>query len=103
MNKIRKGDNVIVITGRDKGKRGDVVGIDGDAVVVSGINQVKKHVRPNPMQNQPGGIITKEMPINISNVSLFNTKAGRADSVRIEMRDGRRTRVFKSSGEAVGA
>jgi large subunit ribosomal protein L24 len=103
MNKIRKGDNVIILTGRDKGKRGDVVSIDGDAVLVGGINQVKKHMRPNPMQNQPGGIVTKEMPIHISNVSLFNSKTGKADSVRIEMRDGKRVRVYKSSGEALGA
>jgi large subunit ribosomal protein L24 len=103
MNKIRKGDNVIVLTGRDKGKRGDVVAIDGEAILVGGINQVKKHVRPNPMQNQPGGIVTKEMPIHISNVALFNSKTGKVDSVRIEIRDGKRVRVFKSSGEAVGA
>jgi large subunit ribosomal protein L24 len=103
MNKIRKGDNVIVLTGRDKGKRGDVVSVDAEAVVVSGLNQVKRHVRPNPMQNQPGGIISKEMPIHISNIALYNSKAGKADSVRIELRDGKRVRVFKSSGELVGA
>ncbi len=103
MNKIRKGDNVIVLTGRDKGKRGDIVSIDGAAVVVAGINQVKKHVRPNPMKNQPGGIITKEMPIHVSNISVFNSKSGKGDGVRIEMHDGKRVRVFKSSGDAVGA
>ncbi len=102
MNKIRKGDNVIVLTGRDKGKRGDVVGMDGERVLVAGINQVKKHTKPNPMQNQPGGILTKEMPIHISNISLFNARSGKADSVRIELREGKRLRVFKSNGEAVG-
>lgn len=103
MNKIRKGDTVLVLTGRDKGKRGEVLSVLGDAVLVGGVNQVKKHVRPNPVRNQPGGIITKEMPIHISNVALYNAKTGKADSVRIEVRDGRRVRVYKSSGEIVGA
>jgi large subunit ribosomal protein L24 len=102
MNKIRKGDKVIVLAGRDKGKRGDVLVVDGERVSVSGINVVKKAVRPNPMQNQPGGIISKELSIHISNVSLVNS-SGKADGVKIEKRDGKSVRVFKGAGTLVGA
>jgi large subunit ribosomal protein L24 len=102
MNKIRKGDNVIILAGRDKGKRGDVVRVDAERVTVAGINVAKKTVRPNPMQNQPGGIISKELPIHISNISLVNP-SGNPDSAKIEMRDGKRVRIFKSAGTVVGA
>ncbi len=103
MNKIRKGDNVLVLTGRDKGKRGDVALIDGDRVLVTGLNLAKKHTKPNPMKNQPGGIISKEMPIHRSNVALYDAASGKADQVRIEQRDGKGVRIFKKSGNVVSA
>ena len=105
MNKIRKGDDVIVTAGRDKGKRGTVLRrIDGERVVVEGVNRVKKHVRPNPMKGQTGGIIDKEMPIHISNVALFNPQTKKADRVGFKtLEDGRTVRVFKSNGEMVEA
>ena len=104
MNKIRKGDQVIVIAGRDKGKRGTVsLRADDSHVVVEGINMVKKHVRPNPMQGTTGGIIEKSMPIHISNIALFNPATGKGDRVGIKEVDGRKVRVYRSSGEAVGA
>jgi large subunit ribosomal protein L24 len=105
MNKIRKGDDVIVTTGRDKGKRGSVLRrIDDDHVVVEGVNRVKKHVRPNPMKGQTGGIVDKEMPIHISNVALFNPQTKKADRVGFKtLEDGRTVRVFKSNGEMVEA
>lgn len=105
MNKIRKGDGVIVITGRDKGKRGVVLSrVDDRLLLVEGINRVKKHTKPNPMKGQQGGIVEKEMPIQISNVALFNPATQKADRVGIKMlEDGRKVRVFKSNGEAVDA
>jgi large subunit ribosomal protein L24 len=105
MNKIRKGDDVIVTTGRDKGKRGTVLRrIDDDHVVIEGVNRVKKHVRPNPMKGQTGGIVDKEMPIHISNVALFNPQTKKADRVGFKtLEDGRMVRVFKSNGEMVEA
>ena len=104
MNKIRKGDEVIVLTGRDKTRRGTVLSrLDADHVLVEGVNVVKKHVRPNPMQNNPGGIVEKTMPIHISNVAIFNPASGKADRVGIKEVDGRRVRVFRSSGETIGA
>jgi large subunit ribosomal protein L24 len=105
MNKIRKGDDVIVITGKDKGKRGTVLNrVDDQRVVVEGINRVKKHTKPNPMKGQPGGIVEKEMPINISNVALFNPATSKADRVGFKtLDDGRKVRVFKSNGEVVEA
>lgn len=104
MNKIRKGDEVAVLTGKDKGKRGTVLRHDGDVVIVEGINRVKKHVRPNPMKGQVGGIVEKEMPIQISNVALFNSATQKADRVGFKvLEDGRKVRVFKSSGEVVDA
>ncbi len=105
MNKIRKGDNVIVISGKDKGNRGVVLSrLDDDHVLVEGINRVKKHVRPNPMKGQQGGIVEKEMPIQISNVALFNPATQKADRVGVKtLGDGRKVRVFKSNGEVVDA
>jgi large subunit ribosomal protein L24 len=103
MRKIKKGDNVIVIAGRDKGKRGDVAQIvDANHVLVSGVNQVKKHAKPNPMKNQPGGIVTKEMPIDASNVAIYNPVTKKADRVGMRMlEDGRKVRFFKSNGEQI--
>lgn len=104
MNKIRKGDEVAVLTGKDKGKRGTVLRVDLDAVVVEGINRVKKHVRPNPMKGQVGGIVEKEMPIQISNVAVFNAATQKADRVGFKvLEDGRKVRIFKSNGEVVDA
>jgi large subunit ribosomal protein L24 len=106
MNKIRKGDEVVVIAGKDKGKRGNVVRvlIAEERVVVEGVNRVKRHTRPNPMKQVQGGIVEKDMPIHISNVALFNPKTGKGDRVGIkQLDDGRRVRVFKSDGEQVDA
>ena len=103
MDRIRKGDNIIVIAGRDKGKRGTVLHrVDKSHVVVEGVNRVKKHVRPNPMKGQTGGIVDKDMPIHISNVLLFNPQTQKADRVGVKvLEDGRKVRVFKSNGEMV--
>ena len=103
MNKIRKGDQVIVIAGRDKGKRGTVsLRKDDSHLVVEGVNLVKKHTKPNPMKGAVGGIVEKTMPIHQSNVAIFNAATGKADRVGIKMlSDGKRTRVFKSSGEEI--
>jgi large subunit ribosomal protein L24 len=105
MEKIKKGDNIIVLTGRDKGKRGTVLRRqDEEHVVVEGINKVKKHQRPNPMKNQTGGIVEKEMPIHVSNVALFNPQTQKADRIGVKLLDdGRKVRVFKSNGEMVDA
>jgi large subunit ribosomal protein L24 len=105
MNKIRKGDDVVVIAGKDKGKRGTVLGrLDDKLLVVEGVNRVKKHTKPNPMKGQPGGIVEKEMPIQISNVALFNPATQKADRVGFKtLDDGRKVRVFKSNGEVVDA
>ena len=105
MNKIRKGDDVIVITGKDKGKRGTVLSRgDDQRVVVEGINRVKKHAKPNPMKGQPGGIIEKEMSIHVSNVALFNPATQKGDRVGSKtLDDGRKVRVFKSNSEVVDA
>jgi len=103
MNKIRKGDDVIVLTGRDKGKRGKVVLRKDDLhVVVEGVNVVKKHAKPNPMKGTTGGIVEKSMPIHQSNVAIFNAASGKADRVGIKvLADGKRVRVYKSSGEEI--
>ena len=103
MNKIRKGDQVIVLTGRDKGKRGTVSLRKDDAhLVVDGVNLVKKHAKPNPLKGVVGGIIEKTMPIHQSNVAIFNGATGKADRVGIKMlADGKRVRVYKSSGEEI--
>ena len=105
MNKIRKGDDVVVIAGKDKGKRGTVLSrVDADSLLVEGINRVKKHTKPNPMKGQPGGIVEKEMPIQVSNVALFNPATKKADRVGVRiLDDGRKVRVFKSNGEVVDA
>jgi large subunit ribosomal protein L24 len=105
MRKIRKGDHVIVTTGRDRGKRGTVLRIvDDQHVLVEGANRVKKHQRPIPMKGITGGIIDKEMPLHVSNVALFNpaTKKGDRVGVRV-LEDGRRVRYFKSNGEVIDA
>ena len=105
MNKIRKGDEVILNTGKDKGKRGTVLSIlDTGHVVVEGANMVKKHAKPNPMKGVTGGIINKEMPVDISNVALFNPATQKGERVGFKtLDDGRKVRVFKSSGEVVDA
>jgi len=105
MNKIRKGDQVIVLTGRDKGKRGAVtLRVDDDHVIVEGVNMVKKHVKPNPMKGTTGGVIDKTMPINQSNVAIYNAATGKADRVGAKiLADGKKVRVFKSSGEEIKA
>jgi large subunit ribosomal protein L24 len=103
MSKIRKGDQVVVTTGKDKGKRGTVLRMVGDdQVVVENINIAKKHVRPNPMRGEQGGIVDKEMPLHVSNVALYNPTTGKADRVGMKvLDDGRKVRVFKSNGEVV--
>ena len=105
MRKIRKGDEVVVTTGRDKGKRGTVLRVvDPEHLLVEGANMVKKHQRPNPVKGQTGGIIDKEMPLHVSNVALFNPQTKKADRVGVKtLDDGRRVRVFKSNGEMVDA
>ena len=101
MRKIKKGDNVIVIAGRDKGKRGDVAQIVDDRhVLVNGVNTVKKHAKPNPMKNQPGGIITKELPIDVSNVAIWNPVTQKPDRIGMRvLEDGRKVRFYKGNGE----
>lgn len=103
MNKIRKGDEVIVIAGRDKGKRGIIaLRKDDSHVVVDGVNLVKKHTKPNPMKGVSGGIVEKTMPIHQSNVAIFNAATGKADRVGIKLlADGKRVRVYQSSGEEI--
>jgi large subunit ribosomal protein L24 len=105
MRKIKKGDTVVVIAGRDKGKRGEVARIvDAGHVVVNGVNQVKRHTRPNPLKNQPGGIVTKEMPIDVSNVAIWNPVTQKPDRVGFRaLEDGRKVRFYKSNGEQIGA
>ena len=103
MNKIRKGDQVIVLTGRDKGKRGKVsLRKDDSYLIVDGINLVKKHTKPNPLKGAVGGIVEKTMPIHQSNVAIYNAVSGKADRVGIKLlADGKRVRVYKSSGEEI--
>ena len=105
MEKIRKGDEVVVITGKDKGKRGTVLRrVDDEHVLVEGVNRAKKHVKPNPVKGVAGGIVDKDMPIHISNVALFNPASKKADRVGFKaLDDGRKVRVFKSNGELVNA
>ena len=105
MNKIRKGDEIIVLTGRDKGKRGTVsLRKDDSYLVIEGLNVVKKHAKPNPMKGTTGGIVDKTMPIHQSNVAIFNPASGKADRVGIKLlADGKKVRVFKSSGEEIKA
>jgi len=103
MRKIKKGDDVIVITGKDKGKRGTVLRVvDPEYILVEGANRVKKHQRPNPMKNTTGGIVDKEMPLHVSNVAIFNPTSKKADRVGTKvLDDGRRVRMLKSNGEVI--
>jgi large subunit ribosomal protein L24 len=105
MLRIKKGDEVVVVAGRDKGKRGAVLRrVNDDYVVVEGVNRVKKHQRPNPMKGVTGGIVDKDMPIHVSNIALFNPGTKKADRVGFkDLGDGRKVRVFKSNGEQVDA
>ncbi|WP_017941082.1 MULTISPECIES: 50S ribosomal protein L24 [unclassified Thioalkalivibrio] len=104
MNKIRKGDDVVVIAGKDKGRRGTIIKVLDGKVLVQNINMVKKHQKPNPQQGVGGGIIEKEMPIDISNVMLFNPATDKGDRVSFKtLEDGRKVRVFRSNGEVVDA
>lgn len=105
MEKIRKGDDVVVTTGRDKGRRGTVLNcLEDDLLLVEGVNRVKKHTRPNPMKGQAGGIVEKEMPIHLSNVALFNPSTQKGDRVGFKVLEGgSKVRVFKSNGELVKA
>ncbi len=102
MDKIRKNDEVIVLTGKDKGKRGVVQQrVNADYIVVEGVNVAKKAVKPNPMTGATGGILDKLMPIHVSNVAIFNAATGKADRVGVKLVDGKRVRVYKSTGEVV--
>ena len=105
MDKIRKGDEIVVIAGKDKGKRGTIaVRVDAEHVVVEGVNRAKKHVKPNPVKGVVGGVVDKDMPIHVSNVSLYNPTTQKADRVGFKLlEDGTKVRVFKSSGEVVAA
>jgi large subunit ribosomal protein L24 len=104
MEKIRKGDEVIVTVGKDKGKRGAVVRrVGAEHVVIDGINRVKKHVKPNPMKGEVGGVVDKDMPLHISNVSLYNPATKKGDRVGFKLlENGKKARVFRSNGEVVG-
>jgi large subunit ribosomal protein L24 len=104
MNKIRRGDEVVITTGKDKGKRGTVLRVLDGKVVVEGVNRVKRAVKPNPMRGITGGFMDKDMPIDISNVAIFNPAEGKGDRVGIKvLEDGRRVRYFKSNGEVLDA
>jgi len=105
MEKIRKGADVVVLAGKDKGKRGTVLArSDAEHVVVEGVNRVKKHVKPNPVKGVVGGIIEKEMPLHVSNVALYNPATRKADRVGFrKLEDGTKVRFFKSNGEVLGA
>jgi large subunit ribosomal protein L24 len=104
MRKIKKNDDVIVIAGKDKGNRGNVLQVLGDHLLVGGINKVKKHQKPNPVKGMAGGIVDMEAPIHISNVAIYNTAAQKGDRVGIKtLEDGRKVRVFKSNGEVIDA
>jgi large subunit ribosomal protein L24 len=103
MNKIKKNDDVIVITGKDKGNRGSVLSVlENDRVLVAGINKVKKHQKPNPVKGTTGGIVEIEKPIHISNIAIYNAATKKADRVGVkQLEDGRKVRVFKSNGEVI--
>ena len=103
MNKIKKNDDVIVIAGKDKGSRGSVLSVLGDdRVLVSGVNKVKKHQKPNPVKGTTGGIVEIEKPLHISNIAIYNATTKKADRVGVkQLEDGRKVRVFKSSGEVI--
>ncbi len=103
MRKIRKGDEVIVITGKDKGKIGQVlrVVVEGEKVVVEGVNVAKKHAKPNPVKGITGGFIDKTMPIHVSNVAIYNSATKKADRVGFKIEDGKKIRIFKSNNELI--
>lgn len=104
MNKIRTGDNVIVLTGKDKGKRGTVTRViaDTNKIVIENINVAKKHQKPNPASGTPGGIVEVEMPMQVSNIAIYNDATGKADRIGFKiLEDGRKVRYFKSNGEVV--
>ena len=104
MQKIRKGDQVVVTTGREKGKRGTVLRVLEGKILVEGVNRVKKHQRPNPMKGITGGIVDKDLPIHVSNIALFNPQTQKADRAGVKvLEDGRKVRVFKGNGEQVEA
>ncbi len=105
MAKIKRNDEVIVIAGKDKGRRGKVTMVlsESGKVVVGGLNMAKKHVRPNPQRNIQGGIVEQEAAIDISNVAIYNPASNKADRVGYKMQDGKKVRIYKSSGEQVGA
>ena len=104
MNRIKKGDQVVVIAGKDKGKRGDVVRVDGDRVIVSNVNIIKRHTKPNPQAGVAGGVVEREASIHISNVAVVNPASGKGERVGFKvLEDGRKLRVFRSSGEALDA
>jgi large subunit ribosomal protein L24 len=105
MRKIKKGDNVVIITGKDKGKRGAVLRvIDDNHVLIEGANRVRKHQKPNPMKGTTGGIVDKEMPIHVSNIAIFNPTTQKADRVGVkQLDDGRRVRIYRSNGEMLDA
>ena len=103
-NRIKKGDQVVVTTGKDKGKQGEVVRVEGDRVVVSNVNVVKRHTKPNPQAGQAGGVVEREASIHISNVMPFNPATGKGERIGFKvLEDGRKLRVFRSSGEAFDA
>ncbi len=104
MLKIKKDDEVIVLAGKDKGKRGRVRKVvDADRVIVAGVNMVKKHTKPNPQLGQPGGIVEKEVPLQVSNVAIFNPSTSKADRVGFKVEGDSKVRVFKSTGEVIDA
>jgi large subunit ribosomal protein L24 len=104
MNKIRKGDTVVVLSGKDKGRQGTVLSVDGDKVLVDNINKVKKHQKPNPQRNVQAAIVDKSMPLHISKVAIWNMGAKKGDRVGIKkLNDGKRVRFFKSNGEVIDA
>jgi large subunit ribosomal protein L24 len=104
MRKIKKGDEVIVLTGKDKGKRGAVLRMLDEKLVVEGVNRVRKAVKPNPMRGTTGGFQDKDMPIDLSNVAVFNPATGKGDRIGIKtLEDGRKVRFFKSNGEVLNA
>ena len=105
MNKIRKGDQVIVLTGRDKGRKGTVLSrVDDERLIVEGVNVVKKHVKPNPMKGTTGGVVDKTLPIHQSNIAIFNPATGKADRVGVKFQaDKTKVRVYRSSGEEIKA
>ncbi len=105
MNKIRKGDNVVVLSGRDKGRRGAVIQVlAGGRVIVESVNMVKKHTKPNPQAGKPGGIVEKEMPLDVSKIAIWNAATKKADRIGFKvLADGKKVRYFKSNGEMLDA